>query len=196
MAALDVSPWVDGDSQELRSFKKKVVKVAKDHSNRFHCGEYRSVLRELNISETEPVVQVEVNTSTGLHAVLEVDPFDLNGLDEQAQKDLLAQKLAEYLRDSAGVDLDPSLNPVEGMTLTSRIPGSMLTTTGYDATYGVWWYFTSGEGRVRHAFREERSNGRRNQYSVCRRAETYFPSTFSSRSEDRNCAGCVKALEH
>lgn len=189
---LDVSPWIDsGDSPDLAAFKQRVIEVAKAHSTRFHCGEYRSVLRELGVEEKETVISVRVTLNERHQVTISLRPTDLN-VEHQQQIEVLLRKINGGTHSSASLAF--IAEDVTDARILTATPAQIERENGFDAERRVYWLYTSSEGRVRHAYRESPQERRRNAYgyvnSVCGRGESNNPVVRSARAENRNCQQC------
>lgn len=188
MAALDFSRYVTGDSPEMKKFKQKVVEVAQNHSNNFHCGEYRSVLRELGIKENDPgLVRVKVKTSEDWEFEVDVDPDKMHPLDEEAQKEELVTVFASKIDDMAGFKI--------------KVPASQITEMEINPVLSsaYAWRYISEDGRVRHAIPVgDVAPGRYSRhgattYAACGAYVTQQMER-TNRSEDRNCQRCERRI--
>lgn len=197
--ALDFSTYVSGDPPELKAFKKQVVEVAKNHSATFHCGEYRSVLRQLGIRESSDFLPVEVTckTSEDWEFTVEVDPDEMITLDEEAQLEKIVEIFAGKVKEMAGFSI--------------KIPSSSITSAEITKgrkreisdEIGVWRYATD-HGRASHFFHgvtdDDADNFRvRGTSALCGQYSSY-PRQYTERSsgspeEPRNrCQRCTDAL--
>ena len=189
MTALDFSRYVTGDSPEMKEFKKKVIEVAQNHSNNFHCGEYRSVLRELGIKENEPgLVRVKVKTSEDWEFEVDVDPDKMHALDEDAQKEELVTVFASKVDDMAGFKIKVPASQITEMEINQALSAAYV------------WRYISEDGRVRHAVPVEILTRRGYAYSgtgiytACGQYVTQ-PMVSTNRAEDRNWLRCERRIE-
>src|SRR6476661_2981150 len=149
---LDLSAVISStEPPELKEFKKRVIEVAKQHSSSMHCGEYKSVLRQLGIKEGEDKVKVELETAFGMVFTVETDPTKLHEKTVDEQKKVLLDTLGTLSltsgNKSVGV-MSVSADSVVRMTLVST---ATPFANALDTPSGVWLY-GGPDGRVRHFF--------------------------------------------
>jgi len=199
---LDLSAVISStEPPELKEFKKRVIEVAKQHSSSMHCGEYKSVLRQLGIKEGEDKVKVELETAFGMVFTVETDPTKLHEKTVDEQKKVLLDTLGTLSltsgNKSVGV-MSVSADSVVRMTLVST---ATPFANALDTPSGVWLY-GGPDGRVRHFFegvQETRAHGyvhTRNGANVTYPTAICGFSTFSGPrmtaiyGKNRNCAKC------
>ena len=148
LTPLDLSDFLPKgtENKELDEFKLKVIDEAKKHSKAHHCGEYKSVLRNLGISEKAvEKANVTFTTLAGFEFNVQIEPKALAGktADEQAQA----------LLNALG---DVSVGTGSG-TASLKIPASSITSWEIQAKSGIQdpptgykWGRTSRRGRVIH----------------------------------------------
>lgn len=188
MTALDFSRYVTGDSPEMKKFKQKVVEVAQNHSNNFHCGEYRSVLRELGIKENDPgLVRVKVKTSEDWEFEVDVDPDKMHTMDEEAQKEELVTVFASKIDDMAGFKIKVPASQITEMEINPVLSSAHV------------WRYISEEGRVRHAIPVSDLSPHGyvrpavTSYTACG-AYVTRPMERTNRAENRNCQHCERRI--
>lgn len=192
MTALDVSALVTntGDSPELTAFKQKVVAEAKKHSASYHCGEYKSILKKLDIKE-EKQVAIKVTTSHPFELTVRVLPSLLNNKSEDEQKEELSKAIgALSLAGSGGSATGFFTVPASAITAMELLDGKAAAAGGV-VPEGWEWAYVSDEGRVLHLYRINDRN--RYSVSVCG-VVTYYQTDTSTRGEARNCERCTREL--
>lgn len=195
MTALDVSPWVveTGDSPELAAFKAKVEEFAKKHSKNFHCGEYKSAMKELGIV-SQRKIRVEVSTSIGLNTTVVVVPLVLHNRTEEEQKKAISDVIGPLkLVGSQSTEMELKIAPgvITDMVIRTPHPDEVqpLELMEPDPIDGYQWGYTSREGRIVHHF-ELRTGRARCRYDLVGYNRTDKASTVEP-EERIFCTACL-----
>lgn len=219
MDALDLTAWLGAEEPpELTAFKKKVIKLAKDHSTRFHCGSVRAELVALGIHDIDSVetkVPVDIKVPPFAFQV-EVPLKELKDKDGDAQLQVVVETLTKLQKEA--IERQGAYGMLTGFALDAAAVTEM-TVRGPKAPNpsqplaGAWMY-ASNDGRVRHFYEEARSDGRARDVDyylvyvpddpgtnsmtsmnirrrpICGMTTWNRPTNTSSRAQARNCDAC------
>lgn len=199
---LDVSPWAtEAEPKALTDFKKKVVEVAKNHSRTHHCGEYKSVLRQLGMEDAAKKIQVKL-TSGGFSFIVRVAPDTLVGLGVEKQAEVLIKAIGDVRINADNADaegvIELNAKSITAWEIQTRPPTEMPGPND-----GLWLY-AGDDGRVQHFYdyyfegdtlrRVDGDSMGSYHYALCRYYGWNLPRVTSTRGENRRCRKCEARL--
>jgi hypothetical protein len=199
---LDFSEYVEppSDNPELDAFKAKVIEEARKHSRNHHCGEYKSVLRALGISEKSvSEVKVSLETVTGFTFAVNVKPEEFAGKTSDEQATALAAKLGD-VKVSAGSGVTGTLKIKPESIVSWSLPEKKAAPVPGtdDAPEGYSWRYISSEGLVRHLVRMSHLVNSSGTYrTACSRTvyRSWMPAEgmTPTRGTGGNCTKCMRS---
>ena len=189
LQVLDVSKWADktGSNAELEAFKKKVIDAARSHSNEFHCGEYKSVLKKLGIKESAAMtIPVSFETAAGFELTVRVLPGELHNKTLEEQLAVITDKVGKLtISGSGGGKGTFKVKP------ESIVSWSIPDRVGPEAPNGYEW-MKIRSGRVNHLVPTDR-NGRGYVYLACGNSSNLSDLLPNDELFEGYCQNCCRA---